>query len=165
MPGMAAGSTYTVERSTTVRAEPERVFEQIVDFRRWPAWSPWEDVDPDLQRAYSGPAEGIGSVYEWNGNRKAGAGRMAIIEADRPGGVVIDLRFLKPFKSHNAIGAIGFTLEPQEGAETRVTWTMTGPRSLAVKVMGVFTSMDKLVGGDFEKGLSRLKAVVESPAA
>jgi uncharacterized protein YndB with AHSA1/START domain len=156
-----AEATYTVERSATVHAEPERVYEQIVDFHRWPAWSPWEDVDPDLHRTYSGPAEGVGSVYEWTGNRKAGAGRMEMTDAERPDRVVIDLRFLKPFKSTSTIT---FTLVPDAGG-TRVTWTMTGTRTMALKLMGVFTSMDKLVGGDFEKGLARLRAVAETPAA
>ena len=158
---MSETATYTVARSATVQADAERVFEQIADFRRWPAWSPWEDIDPDLKRSYSGAPVGVGSVYEWSGNRKAGAGRMEITEAVQSSRVVIDLRFLKPFKSHNTTA---FTLEPQD-AGTRVTWTMTGPKTLAARMMGVFTSMDKLVGGDFEKGLARLRGVVETPAA
>jgi uncharacterized protein YndB with AHSA1/START domain len=161
MPSMSANDTYTVERSTTVRADADRVYRHIVDFHRWPTWSPWEDVDPDLQRSYSGPAEGVGSVYEWSGNRKAGAGRMEITDAEPSSRVVIDLRFLKPFKSESAIT---FTLARQ-GDGTRVTWTMTGTRTLGLRLMGVFTSMDKLVGGDFEKGLSRLRTVAESNAA
>ena len=158
---MAETSTYTVERSVTVQADAERVFEQIVDFRRWLAWSPWEDLDPNLQRTYSGSVEGVGSVYEWSGNRKAGAGRMEITDATRPTRVVVDLQFLKPFRSHTTTV---FTLEPQSGS-TRVSWTMTGPRSVAVRLMSVFTSMDKMVGGDFEKGLARLRTAAESTAA
>jgi uncharacterized protein YndB with AHSA1/START domain len=161
MPSMSASDTYTVERSTIVRADADRVYQQIVDFHRWPAWSPWEDVDPNMQRSYAGPAEGVGSVYEWSGNRKAGAGRMEITGAEPLSRVVIDLRFHKPFKSQSTIT---FTLTA-EGDSTRVTWTMTGTRTLGLRVMGVFTSMDKLVGGDFEKGLTRLRTVSESPAA
>ena len=161
MPSMSAPDTYTVERSTTVRADADRVYQQIVDFHRWPTWSPWEDVDPDMQRSYAGPAEGVGAVYEWSGNRKAGAGRMEIIDAERPNRVVIDLRFLKPFKSTSTTT---FALTP-DGDGTRVTWTMTGARTLGLRVMGMFTSMDKLVGGDFEKGLARLRTAAETPAA
>ena len=160
---MTDTSTYTVERSATMRAEPARVFEQVVDFKRWPAWSPWEDIDPGMQRTHSGPDSGVGSVYEWSGNRKAGQGRMEITSADRAGprpAIVIDLRFVKPFKSSSTTT---FTFQP-EGETTRVTWTMSGPRTLATKVMGVFTSMDKLVGKDFEKGLARLRGVAETPS-
>jgi len=157
---MATSNTYTVERSTKVDAGPAAVFAEVVDFHRWPAWSPWEDLDPDLTRHYTGPARGVGAVYSWSGNRKAGEGRMEITRTDEPTRVVVDLEFLKPFKSSSVTT---FTFAP-EGAATRVTWTMAGPRTLMVRLMGLFTSMDKLVGGDFEKGLGRLKSVVEASA-
>jgi Polyketide cyclase / dehydrase and lipid transport len=154
-------TSYTVERSATMKADPARVFAEVVDFHRWPGWSPWEDLDPDLERRYDGPKSGVGAVYSWSGNRKAGEGRMEITHADEPSSVVVDLRFLKPFKSETTTT---FTFTP-EGPDTRVTWTLTGPRTLMVKVMGVLTSMDKMVGKDFEKGLARLRTRVEGPAS
>jgi uncharacterized protein YndB with AHSA1/START domain len=145
--------TYTVERSATVPAAPGTVYGVIVDFHQWVHWSPWEDIDPDLQRTYSGAEAGAGAVYEWKGNRKAGAGRMEITEAVEPSRVAIALDFLKPFKSSSTTT---FTLEPA-GEGTTVTWTMVGPMTFMTKVMGIFTSMDKLIGKDFEKGLDRLE--------
>ena len=138
--------TYTVERSTTIAAAPEAIFPHLVDFHRWPAWSPWEDIDPDMQRTYEGPESGVGAAYRWSGNRRAGQGRMEIVEADPSHEVRIKLDFDKPFKSSNTTV---FTLR-QAGVGTHVTWTMVGPR----------TNMDKLVGKDFEKGLARLTGVV-----
>ncbi|NUR05889.1 MAG: SRPBCC family protein [Nocardioidaceae bacterium] len=158
---MTDSSTYTVERSTEIDAKPEHVYAQLVDFHRWTAWSPWEDLDPELQRTYSGPEQGVGATYAWKGNRKAGEGRMEITRAAEPGTVAIALRFVKPFKSSSTSM---FVLAPA-GEGTRVTWTMTGPKTFMTKVMGVFTSMDKLVGPDFEKGLARLKAVSEASTA
>ena len=155
-----ADATYTVVRTASVDAPPERVSEQLVDFRNWTNWSPWEDGDPDLDRTYSGAETGVGSVYEWSGNRKAGRGRMEIVEAVPPSLVRIDLRFLKPFKSTTDCV---FEVVP-EGSGSHVTWRMTGPRSFLLKVMNVFTSMDKMIGPDFEKGLARLKATTESHA-
>jgi hypothetical protein len=154
-----AGDTFTVERAATIEAPAERVYEQIVDFHRWRAWSPWEEVDPELRREYLGADAGEGAVYSWSGNRKAGQGRMEITRATVPSQVDIDLRFEKPWKSQNTTT---FALAP-EGDATRVTWTMVGPKTLMTRVMGIFTSMDKLVGKDFEKGLDRLKAVAEQP--
>lgn len=146
--------TYTVERSRTIDAPADQVYALIEDFRSWPRWSPWEDVDPDLQRSYSGPPAGPGAVYAWSGNRKAGAGRMEIVAAERPTLVEIALDFDKPFKSSNRTS---FVLTPQ-GDRTEVLWRMVGPRPLLMKVFGLFFSMEKLVGGDFEKGLDRLAA-------
>jgi uncharacterized protein YndB with AHSA1/START domain len=154
---MSDSDTYTVQRSTTVQAPPGRLFEQVEDFHRWPAWSPWEGLDPAIQRTFGGPVKGVGSTYAWSGNRKAGQGRMEIIDTDEPTRVVVALDFLKPFKSSSVAT---FTFAP-EGDGTRVTWTMAGPRTLCLKIMGLFTSMDRLVGKDFENGLARLKTIAE----
>jgi len=147
-----------VERSTRIDAPPARVYAQIANFRQWPKWSPWEDVDPNLQRTYSGAESGLGAVYAWSGNRKAGQGRMEITEADEPSLVRIDLVFEKPWKARNDTS---FVIRP-EGLGSHVTWSMTGQRTLITKAMGVFKSMDKFLGPDFEKGLARLKATAES---
>ena len=153
--------TYTVERSATVSAPAERVYEQIVDFHRWPAWSPWEDIDPAMRREYSGPDRGEGAAYAWSGNRKAGEGRMEIVRAVDAERVDIDLRFVKPFKARNDTS---FVLSPQVDGSTLVRWTMTGRKTVATKVMGLFSSMDKMIGPDFERGLARLKQATESGA-
>lgn len=152
-----ADDTYTVERSLTIDAPPARVYEQIADFHHWTAWSPWEDIDPELTREYSGEEAGAGAVYGWSGNRKAGQGRMTITDVTQPSRVQIDLVFEKPFKARNDTF---FTIEPK-GSGSRVTWSMSGKRTVVTKVMGIFKSMDKFLGPDFEKGLSRLKATVE----
>ncbi|HZI96803.1 MAG TPA: SRPBCC family protein [Actinomycetales bacterium] len=156
-----ADDTYTVERSVAIEAPPARVYEQVADFHHWTSWSPWEDVDPDLRRTYSGAESGTGAIYAWSGNRKAGQGRMEIIEATEPSTVRIDLVFEKPFKARNDTV---FAIQP-EGSGSRVTWSMTGKRTLATKMMGVFKSMDSFLGPDFEKGLARLKATAEKPTA
>ena len=152
-----ADDSYTVQRSTTIAAPPSRVYGEIVDFHNWTKWSPWEDVDPALKRDYSGAGSGPGAVYSWSGNRKAGQGRMTITDATEPSTVRIDLVFEKPFKARNDTV---FAIQP-DGAGSRVTWTMTGKKTLMTRVMGVFKSMDSLVGPDFEKGLARLKAATE----
>lgn len=150
-------STYTVERREHIAAPPDIVRERIVDLHRWEAWSPWEDLDPELRRRYGGAASGVGAWYEWEGNRKAGQGRMEIIGAESST-VRIDLQFLKPFKSHsNTV----FELQP-DGDGTLITWRLVGPNTAMTKVMGLFTSMDKMIGPDFEKGLARLKADAEA---
>ena len=151
--------TFTVERSATILASPERVYPDIVDFHRWTAWSPWEDLDPDLQQTFSGSESGTGAMYAWSGNRKAGEGRMEITEAVEGSLIDIALDFLKPFKASNTTT---FSLAP-DGDATNVTWTMTGPMTFMTKVMGIFKTMDKMIGPDFEKGLASLKAVAEQP--
>jgi uncharacterized protein YndB with AHSA1/START domain len=151
-------ATYTVERSAVIPARPQRVFDLVAGFHEWRRWSPWEDVDPSMSRTYSGADAGIGAVYEWSGNRKAGRGRMEIVEAAAPSHVAIALDFVKPLRSSNTTT---FTFTP-EGDGTRVLWSMTGPRPLLMRVFGFLFDMEKLVGRDFEKGLTRLRAAATS---
>ncbi len=152
-----ADDSYTVERSVTIDAPPAAVYEQIADFHNWTNWSPWEDVDPRLNRTYSGAEAGTGAVYRWSGNRKAGQGQMTITDATEPSTVCIDLVFEKPWKAQSDTV---FNIRP-DAAGSEVTWSMTGRKTTVTKVMGIFKSMDKLIGPDFEKGLARLKATTE----
>ena len=142
-------ATYTVERSRTVDAPPERVLPLLEDFHAWQRWSPFEGLDPDLQRSYDGT--GVGSSYAWSGNRRAGKGRMQLLAVE-PEKVEVALHFDKPFRSDNVLV---FLLEPHT-AGTRVTWRMTGPRPLAMRLAGPLLSMEKVIGPDFERGLDNL---------
>ena len=155
---------YTVERSITVNASSHLVHRLINDFHNWTAWSPWEDLDPALQRSYSGPEEGVGARYEWSGNRKAGEGAMEI-KGSTPEGIDITVYFLKPFKATNETR---FNITPS-GNGTQVKWVMTGENKGLMALLGKVYSMERMIGPDFEKGLSRLKAVAEetdgSPSA
>ncbi|HEY1149197.1 MAG TPA: SRPBCC family protein [Pseudoduganella sp.] len=149
--------SFTVTRTATIKAPPEKIIGYLNDFHQWPAWSPWEKLDPNMKRTFEGPVSGQGAVYGWSGNDEVGQGRMEITENAPPSKVAIKLDFIKPFKSTNQTT---FTLQPQ-GDGTLVTWTMSGPSEFITKLMGVFVSMDKMIGKDFEKGLSQLKAVAE----
>ncbi len=157
MTGTDDRNTFRVERSIAIAAPAAEVFARINDFHRWTDWSPWENIDPNLQRRYEGVDSGVGAIYEWEGSRKVGKGRMEIVDADEPTSVGIKLDFIKPFKAQNDCR---FAIVP-DGAASTVKWTMTGPKTFMTKIMGIFTSMDKFVGRDFEKGLAQLKAVAE----
>jgi len=149
---------FRVQRTTSIKAPPEKIFPLINDLHRWGSWSPWEKMDPEMKRTYSGAAAGKGAAYAWQGNRKVGEGRMEIVDASPPSKIAIKLDFIKPFEGHNTAE---FTLEPK-GDSTNVTWTMYGPSVYMAKVMGVFVSMDKMIGKEFETGLANLKSVAET---
>jgi hypothetical protein len=154
---------FRLERSIRIAAPILQVAEQIDDFREWQKWSPWEHIDPSLQRTFSGAEAGVGAVYEWTGTGKAGAGRMEITEM-RTGSegalITIRLDFLKPFKASNTAE---FLMTPTD-AGTDLTWAMFGPSPYISKLMGVFMDMDKLIGKDFEAGLVALKRNAEQAA-
>jgi hypothetical protein len=149
-------SAFTISRGTTIAAPPDEVRAHVDDFREWRAWSPWEDLDPDLARTYAGAEKGVGATYAWTGNRKAGAGSMEITAAT-PESLTIALQFLKPWR---ATHQVVFTFAA-EGAGTHLTWTMSGVHAGLAKLFAPFVSVEKLVGPDLEKGLARLKELAE----
>lgn len=157
--GLAATKpdTFAVTRSITIKAPPEKIVPLVNDFHNWPSWSPWERLDPNMQRTFSGPASGTGAVYAWKGNDDVGQGRMEITSQSLPSKVNIKLDFIEPFPMSSVTE---FTFAPQ-GENTTVTWNMSGPMPFISKLMTVFMSMDAMVGKDFEKGLANMKAAAE----
>ncbi len=151
---------YRVTRSATIAAPQPVVFAQVNDFHKWEAWSPWAKLDPAAKNTFEGPTAGAGAKFSWSGNDKAGEGKMTIAESKPADLVRIDLEFIRPFPDKCLTE---FTFRP-DGNQTAVTWTMSGRKNFMSKAVCMFMSMDKMVGGDFEKGLASLKSVSESAA-
>ena len=149
---------FRVERSTRIKAPPEKIYVQINDFKAWASWSPWEKKDRAMKQTFSAVTAGKGAVYEWDGNKNVGKGRMEITGTTQPSKIVIKLDFLEPFEGHNTAE---FTMSGKDGVTT-VTWAMYGPANFVSKLMGVFFNMDKMIGSDFETGLANLKAISET---
>ena len=154
-------SQFRVTRSATLAAPPEAVFPQVNNLHNWESWSPWAKLDPAAKNSYSGPPEGVGANFAWDGNSKVGAGSMTITDSQPSQLVRFQLDFLKPFKGTNIAE---FTFQP-EGGQTVVTWTMTGTYNFVSKAFGLFVDCDKMCGGFFEKGLADMKAIVEGKTA
>jgi uncharacterized protein YndB with AHSA1/START domain len=149
--------SFRVQRSTSIKAPPEKIFPLIADFHAWGAWSPWEKLDPTMKRTHSGAPSGKGAVYAWDGNNDVGAGRMEVAEVVPPSRLSIKLDFSRPMEGHNTAE---FTLVPK-GDGSEVTWAMFGPSPYLSKLIGLFLDMDKMIGKDFEAGLANLKALAE----
>lgn len=148
---------FTVTRSRQIDAPPEQVIPHVVDLRAWQQWSPWEGLDPALERVYEGPDSGVGARYQWSGNRKAGAGSMVITEVSEQV-VEIDLEFTRPFKASNKVE---FTLNAT-AAGVQVTWTLRGENTRMGSLFSRLFRVEQQIGADMDKGLSQLKTVVEA---
>jgi len=149
---------FRVARSATIAAPPAVVFAQVNDLYKFQAWSPWAKIDPAARTTYEGPPAGPGAVFRWDGNGKVGAGAMTVTESRPAERVAFRLDFLRPFKGTNT--AV-FTFQP-DGGKTAVTWTITGRSSFIPRVICLFLSMDRMVGGQFEQGLASLKSIAEA---
>jgi Polyketide cyclase / dehydrase and lipid transport len=146
---------FELSRSTTIAATPEAIFPHINNLKAMNQWNPWATYNPKSVIAYEGPEEGPGAVYTWAGS-KMGEGRFEITDSSTQA-VKADLTMIKPMRANNKVT---FSITPTDG-QTRVTWHMQGTNSFMHKLMQTVMSMDKMVGGEFEKGLSALKLLVE----
>jgi len=147
--------SFRLERSAQIAAPANAIFPLINDFHEWHRWSPWEKLDLNMTKTFDGASAGPGAIYSWSGNKKAGEGRMTLLESSPDNRVSIKLEFMKPFKCTNH--AV-FQLAP-EGSGTQVNWIMTGNNNFMGKMFYPF--MDKTVGKDFEQGLANLNSVAQ----
>jgi uncharacterized protein YndB with AHSA1/START domain len=151
-------SDFRVTRSAAIAAPPETVFPHVNELRKWEAWNPWGKLDPAMKVTYEGPPAGVGATYSWTGNNQVGEGRLTITESRPNERIQFKLEFFKPMAGTSDAE---FTFKP-EGNRTIVTWSMTGKNNFIGKAMCLFMSMDKMVGGQFEKGLAAIKSIVEA---
>ena len=158
--GIAAGksSTFTVRRRTVIKAAPEAIFARIEDLRAWADWSPFEKLDANMTKTFEGPARGVGAAYGWQGDRRAGAGRIEILSVEAPRRIELQLDMFKPMAATNQVQ---FRLIPGDEGVT-VSWIMTGKAPFLSRLIDLLFNMDKLVGKEFESGLASLKAICEA---
>lgn len=150
-------SEYRVVRSASIAAPPAAVFANVNELKKWEAWNPWGKIDPNMKLTYDGPPAGVGASYAWVGNREVGEGKATITESKPSESVRLKLEFFKPMAG---VSDTLFTFKSQ-GNQTEVTWDMTGKNNFIGKAFCLFVSMDKMIGGQFEKGLADMKVVVE----
>jgi hypothetical protein len=149
---------FKVSRSATMKASPTAVFEQVNDFHKWDAWSPWAKMDPNAKSTFAGPNSGKDAKFSWAGNSDVGEGSMTIVESEPNDHVRIKLDFVKPFAGTNDVL---MKIEPKDG-ETLLTWSMAGKTNFMTKAVGLFMDCEKMVGDQFDQGLASMKTIVES---
>lgn len=150
-------SDFRVTRTAHMAAPIDVVFENVNDLHKWDAWSPWAKVDPNAKSTFSGPVSGPGASMAWSGNNKVGEGSMTIADSRPNESIRMNLEFIRPFKANNVAE---FTFKT-DSDQTVVTWSMSGKNNFVGKAIGLFMNCDKMVGGEFEKGLASLDSVTQ----
>jgi Polyketide cyclase / dehydrase and lipid transport len=149
---------FKIERTAVIKAPADKIFPLLNSPKAAMAWIPFMEPDPNVKLGFTGPESGVGAAQTWSGNSEVGEGKIEIIESKPPSEVKLKLDMAKPMEGHNTVV---YKLEPK-GAETAITWTMSGQQPFLGKVVSVLIDCDKMVGAQFEKGLGKLKSVAEA---
>jgi carbon monoxide dehydrogenase subunit G len=150
-------SDFKVARTATFNAPPAAVFEQVNDFHKWEAWSPWAKLDPNAKNTFEGPSSGEGAIFRWDGDSNVGEGSMELVESKPNELIRIKLDFVRPMPGTNDIQ---FLFEP-EGEGTKVTWSMAGEKNFLAKAFGLVMDCEKMCGDMFDEGFAGIKKIVE----
>jgi len=153
--GFFLPSSFSVQRSIEINAAPRKVYDLVVEPRRWKDWSVWTRRDPDMRIVYSGPPVGMGAKWAW-ASKSEGSGSMEFtrVEPDR------SVEYLLLFPDFNMRSTGALRLEPA-GNATRVTWTNVGDVGGNPLKHYLAITMDHMVGPDFDAGLANLKVLAE----
>ena len=157
--GFFLPARVSVARDIVIQAPPAGVFPWIEDLHRYRRWQPWTELDPETRFEFKGPAAGTGAKMYWfSGHPGVGTGSVEITESVAPRRVVLVV-------DYGDTGRAVQTLELAPVAEgTRVSWRfeMDVERDLVARYLGLL--FDRWLGAEYEKGLTRLKALAEQPS-
>lgn len=154
--GAFAPKEIKVSRSVVIKGDKAVILDQIKNLRKADVWSPWNEYDPNMKHTYAGTDGEVGSSTSWEGNKDVGTGTQTI-SSFTDNQVVMDVQFKEPMES-SAIA----TFDLADDADgVKVTWSFVSNMKFPMNAMCVFMDMDAMVGKDFDKGLAKLKDIVE----
>ena len=156
--GLLLPSTTHVERSVVIERSPEQVFATLDSFERFNAWSPWAEYDPQARYTFEGAVQGVGARMRWVGNRAVGSGSQEVIASEPHSRIAVALDF------DGSQAQATYLLVPEAGG-TRVTWAFDSAHGLNPFRRWLGLLFDRMIGADYEKGLARLKALMEASDA
>ncbi len=149
---------YLISREVIIDKTAESIYPYINNSKMMNTWAPWPEIDPQLEMKYSGPEFGVGATSSWDSPGKMGAGSAIVIESLTNQMVRTQLEYTRPFPMKQ-IAEI--SISPM-GTQSKVKWSVRGQNLFVQRVVCLVMNMDKMVGGSFEVGLSKLKSIVES---
>ena len=155
---VAKSGKFNYERSGVINAKPDVIYPYISKFTLGGEWSPYEKIDPNMKKYLGGIDGEVGSTMAFEGNGKAGSGKLELLSKIPNQEVQIRLIMTKPFKADNLVI---YRLSP-EAEGTRFTWSMSGDGGFMTKIMVTLIDCEKMIGDQFNEGIQNLKTLIES---
>lgn len=149
---------YSISREISINAKAENIFPLIVNTKMADDWMPWKEIDPNVKISYSGPDGAVGSSSSWESDGQMGVGKAEVVEVIPNQKVVTKITYVKPME-FTQISEFQLT---ESGETTKMRWSVEGKKVYISRLMCIFMDLDKYLGGMFEKGLIKLKTIVEN---
>ncbi|MDF3818638.1 SRPBCC family protein [Leptospira sp. 96542] len=153
-------SEFRVERTVEVSKEANKVFEYIRFLKNQNEYSKWAKLDPAMKKNYEGEDGKVGFISRWESQMDdVGVGEQEIKHIDFETFTLdTELRFKKPMESTEKSYMKVVSLTDKK---SKVIWGFEGNMSYPFNLIGLFISMDEMIGSDFEEGLTSLKSILE----
>ncbi|MBT8253245.1 MAG: transcription activator effector-binding protein [Flavobacteriaceae bacterium] len=150
-------NTFEVTRSRTIEAPAAVIYNNVIDYKNWAAWSSWVEKDPDLKITYPEQTKGVGGSYSWED--KDGVGTMKTLAVESNKSIEQEMQF-----ADFAPSKVTWSFEPTEDGKTDVSWKMGSDKvPFMLKAFSVMSGgFDDMIGPDFERGLEKLDSIVVS---
>jgi hypothetical protein len=148
--------TFQYEKTVAIKAPIDSVWKNVSSLAALDKWSPWNFYDANMKKESSGVDGTVGAIQSWE-SKVVGSGSQTIATVQKPTLFETKLDFYKPQESHGK----AYIKLMTDGAGTSVTWGMTGSMPYPFNVMILFMDMEKNMGKDWDRGLSKLKALSE----
>lgn len=157
--GAFTKNEYAVEREISINKPKQEVFDYLKYLKNQDDFSKWANMDPDMEKTYSGTDATVGFVAGWKSdNEDVGVGEQEIAAIKNGERIDLDLRFTEPFEASDKAY---FITESTGSDQTKVTWGFKGRMDYPMNFMLVFMDMEKMIGDDYDIGLENLKAKLE----
>tara|TARA_R110000868_G_scaffold52950_11_gene166664 strand:+ start:2578 stop:3597 length:1020 start_codon:yes stop_codon:yes gene_type:complete len=148
-------NTFEVSRTRTIKAPAAVIYDNVIDFKNWAAWSSWVEANPDMKISFPEQTKGVNGAYFWED--KDGVGTMKTIEATPYSSIKEDMQIADYPKSE-----VLWTFTSNEDNSTDVTWSISGKNlpfmfKMFTVIMG---GMEKQIGPHYERSLEKLDSIV-----
>ena len=158
IPQLFLSKSFAMDRGTLIASPQANVHAVVSDLTTWKDWTAWNKTeDPTVVYSYVGSPGTIGHAMEWTGD-KLGKGKL-VLTSIAPDRIGYDMMF---DDQDAAQGSIVLTPAGEGGQSTTVTWGFSGEMDGLPYERYFGLLMDKMVGPDFEAGLSGLKSRLET---
>lgn len=157
-----APSKMESERSISIQAPKEVVWEHICSLQKQNEWGPWKEQDPNMKVEYSGNDCTVGAKSKWTSDvKEVGSGEQEIVALEPMKSTETKLHFLEPWESD----AKAWMKMEDDAGGVKVIWGFSSEMPRPFNAFMLFMNVEKGLGDMFYTGLTNLKTLSEKAAA